>query len=177
MLTDAALRAQFDHGMFHGYDFDATMLRVGSMNMMMHGIESPDISYRDSLSEGAADDKDRYTLILANPPFAGSLDYEATSNELLAVAKTKKTELLFLALFLKLLKAGGRAAVIVPDGVLFGSTGAHKTLRRALVEDHKLDAVVKLPSACSSRTLGCRPRSCSSRRRVWAARITCGSTM
>jgi len=146
VLTDAVMREQFDHGMFHGYDFDATMLRVGSMNMMMHGVESPDISYRDSLSEGAADDKDRYTLILANPPFAGSLDYEATSNELLAVAKTKKTELLFLALFLKLLKAGGRAAVIVPDGVLFGSTGAHKTLRRALVEEHTLDAVVKLPS-------------------------------
>jgi type I restriction enzyme M protein len=122
------------------------MLRIGSMNMLMHGIESPDIRYRDSLSEGAAGDAEKYTLILANPPFAGSLDYEATSKDLQRVVKTKKTELLFLALFLKLLKPGGRAAVIVPDGVLFGSSKAHKDLRKLLVEDQKLDAVVKLPS-------------------------------
>jgi type I restriction enzyme M protein len=132
--------------MFHGFDFDSTMLRIGSMNMLLHGIEAPDIRYRDSLSEGASDDAERYTLILANPPFAGSLDYESTSKDLQRVVKTKKTELLFLALFLKLLKPGGRAAVIVPDGVLFGSSSAHKTLRRMLVEDQKLDAVVKLPS-------------------------------
>ncbi|MEI2672376.1 MAG: N-6 DNA methylase [Marmoricola sp.] len=132
--------------MFHGYDFDSTMLRIGSMNMLLHGIESPDIRYRDSLSEGAAGDADKYTLILANPPFAGSLDYESTAKDLQRIVKTKKTELLFLALFLKLLKPGGRAAVIVPDGVLFGSSTAHKALRKTLVEDQKLDAVVKLPS-------------------------------
>lgn len=145
-LTDAAQRHHFHHSMFHGYDFDATMLRIGSMNMLMHGVEAPDIRYRDSLSEGASGDEDKYSLILANPPFAGSLDYESTAKDLQRVVKTKKTELLFLALFLKLLKPGGRAAVIVPDGVLFGSSKAHKDLRRILVEDQKLDAVVKLPS-------------------------------
>ena len=145
-LTDADQRRHFHRSMFHGYDFDSTMLRVGSMNMLLHGIESPDIRYRDSLSEGVSEDAEQYTLILANPPFAGSLNYEATSKDLQKVVKTKKTELLFLALFLKLLRPGGRAAVIVPDGVLFGSSRAHKELRRILVEDHKLDAVVKLPS-------------------------------
>ena len=145
-LLDAAQRKHFHASMFHGYDFDSTMLRIGSMNMLLHGIESPDIRYRDSLSEGAAGDADKYTLILANPPFAGSLDYEATSKDLQRIVKTKKTELLFLALFLKLLKPGGRAAVIVPDGVLFGSSTAHRALRKTLVEDQKLDAVVKLPS-------------------------------
>jgi type I restriction enzyme M protein len=111
-----------------------------------HPIEAPDIRYRDSLSEGASEDAEKYTLILANPPFAGSLDYESTSKNLQRIVKTKKTELLFLALFLKLLKPGGRAAVIVPDGVLFGSSKAHKDLRRTLIEEQKLDAVVKLPS-------------------------------
>ena len=146
VLTDAVQRKHFHASMFHGYDFDSTMLRIGSMNMLMHGVESPDIRYRDSLSEGASDDADKFTLILANPPFAGSLDYESTSKDLQRVVKTKKTELLFLALFLKLLKPGGRAAVIVPDGVLFGSSKAHKDLRRTLVEEQKLDGVVKLPS-------------------------------
>lgn len=146
VMTDAVQRKHFHASMFHGYDFDSTMLRIGSMNMLMHGIESPDIRYRDSLSEGASEDTERYTLILANPPFAGSLDYESTSKDLQRMVKTKKTELLFVALFLKLLKPGGRAAVIVPDGVLFGSSRAHKDLRRILVEDQKLDAIVKLPS-------------------------------
>jgi type I restriction enzyme M protein len=145
-LTDAAQRQHFHRSMFHGYDFDNVMLRIGSMNMLLHGIESPDIRYRDSLSEGASEDAEKYTLVLANPPFAGSLDYESTAKDLQRVTKTKKTELLFLALFLRLLKPGGRAAVIVPDGVLFGSSKAHKELRRVLVEDQKLDAVVKLPS-------------------------------
>jgi type I restriction enzyme M protein len=145
-MFDEEQRKHFHRSMFHGYDFDSTMLRIGSMNMLLHGIESPDIRYRDSLSEGASEDAEKYTLILANPPFAGSLDNESTSKDLQRVVKTKKTELLFLALFLKLLKAGGRAAVIVPDGVLFGSSKAHKDLRRILVEDQKLDAVVKLPS-------------------------------
>jgi type I restriction enzyme M protein len=146
VLTDATQRRHFHRSMFHGYDFDSTMLRIGSMNMLLHGIEAPDIRYRDSLSEGAAGDAAKYTLILANPPFAGSLDYESTAKDLQRVVKTKKTELLFLALFLKLLKPGGRAAVIVPDGVLFGSSKAHKDLRRILVEEQKLEAVVKLPS-------------------------------
>jgi type I restriction enzyme M protein len=132
--------------MFHGFDFDGTMLRIGSMNMTLHGVENPDIRYKDSLAQEHADDEGRYSLVLANPPFAGSLDFETTAKDLLAVVKTKKTELLFMALFLKLLKSGGRAAVIVPDGVLFGSSTAHKEIRRMLVEDHRLDGIVKLPS-------------------------------
>ena len=146
VLHDAKAREHFNHGMFHGYDFDNTMLRIGSMNMLLHGVESPDIRYKDSLSEEHRGDDEAYTLILANPPFAGSLDYENTAKDLQQIVKTKKTELLFLALFLRLLKPGGRAAVIVPDGVLFGSSKAHKELRRMLVEDHRLDGIVSLPS-------------------------------
>ena len=137
---------RFNHETFHGFDFDSTMLRVGSMNMLLHGVENPAIENRDSLSEGHAGVEGQFSLILANPPFAGSLDYESTARDLLEVVKTKKTELLFLALFLRLLKPGGRAAVIVPDGVLFGSSKAHKTLRRALVEEHKLDGIISMPS-------------------------------
>lgn len=169
-LTDAAQRHHFHHSMFHGYDFDATMLRIGSMNMLMHGVESADIEYRDSLSEVSSGDTERYSLILANPPFAGSLDYEATSKALQRVVKTKKTELLFLALFLKLLKPGGRAAVIVPDGVLFGSSKAHKDLRRILVEDQKLDAVVKLPSGVF------RPYAGVSTAILFFTKTNCGGT-
>jgi type I restriction enzyme M protein len=132
--------------MFHGFDFDHTMLRIGSMNMLLHGVENPNIRYRDSLAQDHAGDEEAYTLVLANPPFAGSLDYENTAKDLLQIVKTKKTELLFIALFLRLLKPGGRAAVIVPDGVLFGSSTAHKELRRMLVEEQKLDAVISLPS-------------------------------
>lgn len=143
--TDAQ-RKHFNEGMFHGFDFDPTMLRIGAMNMILHGVDNADVSYRDSLGELHGEDKGGYSLILANPPFAGSLDYEATAKDLQKVVKTKKTELLFLALFLRLLKIGGRAAVIVPDGVLFGSSKAHKEIRKTLVEDHKLDAVIKLPS-------------------------------
>lgn len=146
VLSDAQQRKHFHNSMFHGYDFDNTMLRIGSMNMLLHGVEAPDVRYRDSLSEASADEEGLYSLILANPPFAGSLDYEATSKELQKVVKTKKTELLFLALFLRLLKPGGRAAVVVPDGVLFGSSKAHRALRKTLVEEQKLDAVIKLPS-------------------------------
>jgi type I restriction enzyme M protein len=146
LFTDKTDRKHFHNSMFHGYDFDSTMLRIGSMNMQLHGVDGADIRYRDSLSSGHADDADKYSLILANPPFAGSLDYETTAADLLAIVKTKKTELLFMALFLKLLKPGGRAAVIVPDGVLFGSSKAHREIRKKLVDDHKLDAIVKLPS-------------------------------
>lgn len=139
-------RAHFHNDMFHGFDFDPTMLRIGAMNMVLHGVEDADVSYRDSLAEEHNADAGKYSLILANPPFAGSLDYDSTAKDLQKVVKTKKTELLFVALFLRLLKTGGRAAVVVPDGVLFGSSNAHKEIRRMLVEDHKLDAVIKLPS-------------------------------
>jgi type I restriction enzyme M protein len=144
-LHDKKLNEHFHHQMFHGYDFDNTMLRIGSMNMLLHGVENPEIRHRDSLAQDHAADEEAYSLVLANPPFAGSLDYENTAKDLLQIVKTRKTELLFLALFLRLLKPGGRAAVIVPDGVLFGSSKAHKELRRMLVEEQKLDAVVSLP--------------------------------
>jgi type I restriction enzyme M protein len=146
MLRDKQGGKHFHHDMFHGFDFDSTMLRIGSMNMLLHGVENPDIRYRDSLAQDHAGDADRYSLVLANPPFAGALDAESVAKDLTSIVKTRKTELLFLALFLRLLKPGGRAAVIVPDGVLFGSSKAHKELRRMLVEDQKLDGVVSLPS-------------------------------
>lgn len=146
LWADAKLREHFDRTMFTGFDSDAAMSRIGSMNMLLHGVENATIQRRDSLAEEHADALESYSLVLANPPFAGSLDYETTAKDLLQVVKTKKTELLFLALMLRLLKNGGRAAVIVPEGVLFGSSNAHKSLRKMLVEDHKLDAVVKLPS-------------------------------
>lgn len=146
IFTDAGLRRHYETGMFHGFDFDSTMLRVAAMNMMLHGIERPDIENRDSLAQDHSGVTEAYSLLLANPPFAGSLDYEAVAKDLLDVVKTKKTELLFLALFLRLLKPGGRAAVIVPDGVLFGSSNAHRVLRQLLVERQKLEAVISMPS-------------------------------
>ena len=131
--------------MFFGYDMDRTMLRIGAMNMMTHGIDNPFIEYRDSLSDQNPD-KDKYSLILANPPFKGSLDADIVSADLLKVCKTKKTELLFLALFLRMLRVGGRCACIVPDGVLFGSSTAHKAIRRELVDGNRLEAVISMPS-------------------------------
>ena len=125
--------------MFFGYDMDRTMLRIGAMNMMAHGIDNPFIEYRDSLSDQNPD-KGKYSLILANPPFKGSLDADTVSADLLKVCKTKKTELLFLALFLRMLRIGGRCACIVPDGVLFGSSAAHKAIRQ------ELEAVISMPS-------------------------------
>lgn len=145
MFLDAKKREHFNNEMFYGNDMDRTMLRIGAMNMLLHGVENPNISYRDSLSEQNTD-VERYSLVLANPPFKGSLDYEAVSADLLKVTKTKKTELLFLALFLRILKKGGRAAVIVPDGVLFGSSNAHKQIREEIIEKNKLDAVISMPS-------------------------------
>ena len=131
--------------MFFGYDMDRTMLRIGAMNMMTHGVDNPFIEYRDSLSDQNPD-KEKYSLILANPPFKGSLDADTVSADLLKVCKTKKTELLFLALFLRMLKIGGRGAVIVPDGVLFGSSTAHKSIRQELVDGNCLEAVISMPS-------------------------------
>lgn len=135
----------FHNEMFHGYDMDNTMLRISAMNMMLHNVDNPQIKYLDSLSE---DNRDRakYSLILANPPFKGSLDYESVANDLIASIKTKKTELLFVELILNMLKSGGRAAVIVPDGVLFGSSKAHKDLRKELVENNDLKGVISMPS-------------------------------
>ncbi|MBN2365532.1 MAG: SAM-dependent DNA methyltransferase [Spirochaetales bacterium] len=139
------VKDHYGKDMFHGYDMDSTMLRIGAMNMMLHGVESPNIEYRDSLSE-VNKDNEKFTLVLANPPFKGSLDHEAVSADLLKVTQTKKTELLFLSLFLRILKKGGRAASIVPDGVLFGSSGAHKAIRKEIVENHQLHAIISMPS-------------------------------
>lgn len=139
------LKDHFNNNMFNGFDMDRTMLRIGAMNMMLHGVDNPNIEYKDSLSE-TNKDSEKYTLVLANPPFKGSLDYEAVSTDILKVSKTKKTELLFLALFLRILKTGGRCASIVPDGVLFGSTKGHKDIRRQIVDNNKLEAIISMPS-------------------------------
>ena len=136
----------FNTGMFIGTEFDATMLRIGAMNMMLHGIENPQLVDVDALSEANNGFTEKCTMILANPPFKGSLDFDAVDPKILKTVHTKKTELLFLALMLKGLKTGGRAAVIVPDGVLFGSSKAHVQLRKELIDKHKLQAVVSMPS-------------------------------
>lgn len=138
-------RAHYNSGMFHGYDMDRTMLRIGAMNMMTHGIENPDIAYKDSLSDQNSL-SNTFTKILANPPFKGSLDYDIVSADLLKVTKTKKTELLFLALFLRMLRTSGRCAAIVPDGVLFGASNAHKSIRKEIIENNRLEAVISMPS-------------------------------
>lgn len=145
IFFDKVKKDHYMHHMFHGFDMDRTMLRIGAMNMMTHGVDAPFIEYRDSLSDQNPD-KAKYSLILANPPFKGSLDYDTVSADLLKVCKTKKTELLFLALFLRMLKIGGRCACIVPDGVLFGSSTAHKAIRKSIIEDNKLEAVISMPS-------------------------------
>ncbi len=145
IFFDRQKKDHYMNHMFHGYDMDRTMLRIGAMNMMAHGVDNPFIEYRDSLSDQNPD-KDRYSLILANPPFKGSLDADTVSTDLLKVCKTKKTELLFLALFLRMLKVGGRCACIVPDGVLFGSSTAHKAIRKELVDGNRLEAVISMPS-------------------------------
>ena len=135
----------YNNHMFYGYDMDRTMLRVGAMNMMTHGVDNPNIDYRDSLSDQNVD-TGRYSIILANPPFKGSLDADTVSTDLLKVCKTKKTELLFLALFLRMLRVGGRCACIVPDGVLFGSSTAHKAIRKEIIDGNRLEAVISMPS-------------------------------
>ena len=145
VFFDRQNKDHYMNHMFHGYDMDRTMLRIGAMNMMTHGVDNPFIEYRDSLSDQNPD-RDKYSLILANPPFKGSLDADIVSTDLLKVCKTKKTELLFLALFLRMLKVGGRCACIVPDGVLFGSSTAHKAIRKELIENNRLEAVVSMPS-------------------------------
>lgn len=135
----------FNEEMFSGFDMDQTMLRIGAMNMMLHGVESAKISYQDSLSEDNPH-RNEYSLILANPPFSGHIDRSKIAKDLVTIAKTDKTELLFIALFTRLLKVGGRCASVVPDGVLFGSSGAHKSIRKELVDNQRLEAVISMPS-------------------------------
>lgn len=143
---DAAFSAHYNQTMFTGVEFDATMLRIAAMNLQLHGIEHPQLIGRDALSEANADSREQFSLILANPPFKGSLDYDGVEQSLLTTVKTKKTELLFLGLILRMLKVGGRCAVIVPDGVLFGSSNAHVQIRQTLIAGHKLEAVISMPS-------------------------------
>lgn len=135
----------YKNRMLHGFDTDQTMLRIGAMNLMLHGVDNPDIEYKDSLSTDNTD-TERYTLCLANPPFAGSIDKEAISKSLLAISNTKKTELLFVALFTRMLAVGGRCASLVPDGVLFGNSTGHKAVRRELIDHQRLQAVISMPS-------------------------------
>ena len=143
---DNDFRTHFNANMFHGLEFDSSMLRIAAMNLQLHGIEQPNLTGKDALSEDVGDIRDAYTIILANPPFKGSLDYDTVENSLLQTTKTKKTELLFLSLMLRMLKLGGRAAVIVPDGVLFGGSRAHKAIRKEIVDKHKLEAIISMPS-------------------------------
>ena len=145
-FNEQTFRSHYNNTMFTGLEFDSTMLRIGAMNLQLHGIENPNLMGQDALSEANAQLRDHYSLILANPPFKGSLDYDSVESSLLKTVKTKKTELLFLALMLRLLKIGGRCAVIIPDGVLFGSSNAHKQLRETLLSKHKLEAIISMPS-------------------------------
>ena len=142
--------------MFTGIEFDSTMLRIGAMNLQLHSIDSPQLIGKDALSEGNAELRDEYSLILANPPFKGSLDFDGVESSLLKTVKTKKTELLFLGLMLRMLKIGGRCAVIIPDGVLFGSSKAHKQIRQTLLEQHKLEAIISMPSGVFKPYAGVR---------------------
>lgn len=146
LFNNKKFKEHFRNTMFHGLEFDDTMIRIGAMNLVLHGIENPDLKKLDSLSDNAKDYRDKFSLILANPPFKGSVDYEGVEKSVLKIVKSKKTELLFLGLILRMLKTGGRAIVIVPDGVLFGSSNAHKQIRKEIIEKHKLDAVISMPS-------------------------------
>lgn len=146
LFLDKDFNKHYNNEMFNGVEFDSTMLRIAAMNLQLHGIEQPNLIAKDSLSESNADMTDKFSLILANPPFKGSLDYDVVESGLLKTVKTKKTELLFLALMLRALKIGGRCAVIIPDGVLFGSSSAHKKIRQEIVEKQKLEAVISMPS-------------------------------
>jgi type I restriction enzyme M protein len=145
-LFDAKNQAHFQNKMFMGMEFDPTMIRIGAMNLILHGIENPQLQDVDALSEANTGFTEKATLVLANPPFKGSLDREAVDGKILSVVDSKKTELLFLALILKGLKLGGRAAVIIPDGVLFGSSKAHQQIRKEIIDNQKLQAVISMPS-------------------------------
>lgn len=145
LFNSEELKDHYNNTMFHGNDMDSTMLRIGTMNMLLHDVENPQIEYRDSLSK-LNEDREKYTLVLANPPFKGSLDEESVAEDLLRISDTKRTEILFLSLMLRIMKNGGRCAVIVPDGVLFGSTKAHRSIREEIVEKNKLEGVISMPS-------------------------------
>ena len=145
LLIIQEMKEHYNQKMFYGFDMDRTMLRIGAMNMMLHDVESPNILYRDSLSEQNKD-IEKYTVLLTNPPFKGSLDYDSVSADLLKITRTKKTELLFITLMLRMLTKGGRCATIVPDGVLFGSSKAHQAIRKEVVENHHLHAIISMPS-------------------------------
>jgi type I restriction enzyme M protein len=138
-------REHYNTDMFNGIEIDPSMMRIASMNLQLHGVENPQLLGNSALSE-SNHISSKYSLVLANPPFKGALDYDEVESSLLAVTKTKKTELLFLTLILRMLKLGGRAAVIIPDGVLFGSSGAHKNIRKEIVENQQLQAVISMPS-------------------------------
>lgn len=146
LFNDKTFRDHYNSDMFTGIEFDSTMLRIGAMNLQLHGIDSPQLLGVDALSEANAERRDEFSLVLANPPFKGSLDYDSVEGSLLKTVKTKKTELLFLGLMLRMMKIGGRCAVIIPDGVLFGSSNAHKKIRQILIEEHKLEAIISMPS-------------------------------
>ena len=145
IFTSEQLKEHFNNEMFNGNEIDTTMLRIGTMNMLLHDVENPQIHYMDSLSKSNKE-REKYTLVLANPPFKGSLDKEAVADDLTRITNTGKTELLFIGLILELLKSGGRAGVIVPDGVLFGASNAHKSLRKEIIDKHKLQGIISMPS-------------------------------
>lgn len=144
-FMDAKFRDHYNTKMFTGAEFDATMMRIAAMNLQLHGIEHPNLVSKDALSESNAGMTDKYSLILANPPFKGSLDYDSVESGILKTVKTKKTELLFIGLMLRAMKTGGRCAVIVPDGVMFGSSNAHQQIRQELVENQRLQGVISMP--------------------------------
>ena len=145
-LLKPQAQSHFQNQMFMGMEFDPTMIRIGAMNLILHGIENPQLKDVDSLSQANADFQEKATLILANPPFKGSLDNDSVDEKVLAMVDSKKTELLFLGLMIKGMKIGGRCAVIIPDGVLFGSSKAHKKIRKEIVENQTLEAVISMPS-------------------------------
>lgn len=145
IFTSEQLKEHFNNTMFHGNEIDTTMLRIGTMNMLLHDVANPQIRYMDSLSKSNKE-REKYTLVLANPPFKGSLDKESVADDLTRISDTGKTELLFIGLILELLKSGGRAGVIVPDGVLFGASNAHKSLRKEIIDKHKLQGIISMPS-------------------------------
>ena len=146
MFMNEQLKKHFNNEMFYGFDFDFSMLRIASMNMMSHGLQNPHIEYQDSLSEDASNVKDFCTCVIANPPFKGSVNEDTIAKNIISEVNTKKTELLFLALMIRLLKTGGRACVIVPDGVLFGTSNAHLAIRKKLIDEQQLQAVISMPS-------------------------------
>jgi type I restriction enzyme M protein len=150
-LLDQEQWAHIKTNMFHGFDFDSTMLRIAAMNLYMHGAEDPDIHYQDSLAQSFAEkfpnsEKEAFDVVLANPPFKGTLDEDTINPPILRMVKTKKTELLFIVQILRMMKDGGRSATVVPQGVLFGASSAHQQVRKLLIERNQLEAVINLPS-------------------------------